>query len=116
MSDEFPLPVPPSRNKNELAVELVSGSFGGAAQVISGQPLDTLKTRAQTAPAGKYKNTLDILKQTVRKEGVLALYKGMVSRVVAPVRRCLRRRGGRQRHGNWGRRARRRGREREKAG
>jgi hypothetical protein len=23
-----------------------------------------------------YKNTLDILKQTVRKEGVLALYKG----------------------------------------
>lgn len=44
MSDEFPLPVPPSRNKNQLAVELVSGSFGGAAQVISGQPLDTLKT------------------------------------------------------------------------
>lgn len=27
-----------------LAIELISGSFGGAAQVISGQPLDTLKT------------------------------------------------------------------------
>lgn len=32
--------------------------------------------RAQIAPKGMYKNTLDILKQTVRKEGVLALYKG----------------------------------------
>jgi len=32
--------------------------------------------RAQIAPRGMYKNTLDILSQTVRKEGVLALYKG----------------------------------------
>ncbi|GMK58714.1 hypothetical protein CspeluHIS016_0601560 [Cutaneotrichosporon spelunceum] len=79
MSDEFPLPEPPSRNSNVYAVELLSGSFGGAAQVIVGQPLDTLKTRAQTAPAGKFKNTWDILRQTVRKEGVLALYKGMMS-------------------------------------
>lgn len=50
--------------------------------------------RAQTAPAGKYKNTLDILKQTVRNEGVLALYKGMVghsgaSSVEAAARRCF---------------------------
>lgn len=32
--------------------------------------------RAQTAPAGKYKNTLDILTKTVKNEGPLALYKG----------------------------------------
>lgn len=44
MSDEFPLPEPPSKSGNVYAVELVSGSFGGAAQVIVGQPLDTLKT------------------------------------------------------------------------
>lgn len=31
--------------------ELVAGSVGGAAQVIVGQPLDTIKTRAQTAPS-----------------------------------------------------------------
>jgi len=30
--------------------ELVAGSVGGAAQVIVGQPLDTIKTRAQIAP------------------------------------------------------------------
>lgn len=31
--------------------ELIAGSFGGAAQVLVGQPLDTIKTRAQIAPS-----------------------------------------------------------------
>lgn len=31
--------------------ELIAGSFGGAAQVLVGQPLDTIKTRAQVAPS-----------------------------------------------------------------
>jgi len=30
--------------------ELISGSVAGAAQVLVGQPLDTIKTRAQIAP------------------------------------------------------------------
>jgi hypothetical protein len=30
--------------------ELSAGGVGGAAQVIVGQPLDTIKTRAQIAP------------------------------------------------------------------
>ena len=30
--------------------ELISGSLAGAAQVLVGQPLDTIKTRAQIAP------------------------------------------------------------------
>ena len=30
--------------------ELIAGSVAGAAQVIVGQPLDTIKTRAQIAP------------------------------------------------------------------
>lgn len=29
--------------------ELIAGSIGGAAQVLVGQPMDTIKTRAQTA-------------------------------------------------------------------
>lgn len=32
--------------------ELIAGSVAGAAQVIVGQPLDTVKTRAQIAPSG----------------------------------------------------------------
>lgn len=72
-------PEPPSKKHNDLAIELVSGSVGGAMQVLVGQPLDTLKTRAQTAPKGKYTGTLDILRQTMKNEGALALYKGMLS-------------------------------------
>lgn len=103
----------------ETANELIAGSFGGAAQVLVGQPLDTVKTRAQIAPSSVHhslthismcqtnlltpfapynrghvcqfhsrfyasilsepasqKGPMDILMQTVRKEGVLALYKG----------------------------------------
>ncbi|KAK0469560.1 mitochondrial carrier [Desarmillaria tabescens] len=57
--------------------ELLAGSVAGAAQVIVGQPLDTVKTRAQIAPSSK--GPMDILIQTVRKEGFFALYKGMAS-------------------------------------
>ncbi|RDX53460.1 mitochondrial carrier [Polyporus arcularius HHB13444] len=62
--------------------ELLAGSVGGAAQVIVGQPLDTIKTRAQTAPTGMFKGPMDILAQTLRKEGFFALYKGMASPLV----------------------------------
>ncbi|KIM86826.1 hypothetical protein PILCRDRAFT_816075 [Piloderma croceum F 1598] len=62
--------------------ELIAGSAGGAAQVLVGQPLDTIKTRAQIAPKGMFKGPMDILKQTVRKEGFFALYKGMASPLV----------------------------------
>ena len=101
--------------------ELISGSFGGAAQVLVGQPLDTIKTRAQIAPSAYHNcipstsfaecfqlegmfvslnliarrtstlfwidqnGPMDILKQTVRKEGFFALYKGtyLLSKVQA---------------------------------
>jgi len=62
--------------------ELIAGSVGGAAQVLVGQPLDTIKTRAQIAPKGMFKGPMDILVQTVRNEGVLALYKGMASPLI----------------------------------
>ncbi|KAF8270172.1 mitochondrial carrier domain-containing protein [Lactarius quietus] len=66
----------------ETTNELIAGSFGGAAQVLVGQPLDTIKTRAQIAPKGMFKGPMDILLQTARKEGLLALYKGMASPLV----------------------------------
>lgn len=34
--------------------ELLAGSVGGAAQVLVGQPLDTIKTRAQVAPSSVF--------------------------------------------------------------
>ncbi|KAF9506302.1 hypothetical protein BS47DRAFT_438348 [Hydnum rufescens UP504] len=65
-----------------LTVELLSGSVGGAAQVLIGQPLDTIKTRAQIAPMGMFRGPMDILVQTLRKEGFFALYKGMASPLI----------------------------------
>ncbi|KAF9650953.1 mitochondrial carrier [Thelephora ganbajun] len=59
--------------------ELIAGSVGGAAQVLVGQPLDTIKTRAQIAPRDMFKGPMDVFIQTVRKEGALGLYKGMLS-------------------------------------
>lgn len=56
--------------------DLIAGSAGGAAQVLVGQPLDTIKTRAQTSPSGMFRGPTDILVQTIRKEGFFALYKG----------------------------------------
>ncbi|KAJ3934763.1 MAG: mitochondrial carrier domain-containing protein [Lentinula lateritia] len=56
--------------------ELIAGSVGGAAQVLVGHPLDTVKTRAQIAPSKRHKGPMDIIAQTVRKEGFFALYKG----------------------------------------
>ncbi|KAF8161585.1 mitochondrial carrier domain-containing protein [Crassisporium funariophilum] len=61
--------------------ELIAGSVGGAAQVLVGQPLDTVKTRAQIAPSS-VKGPMDILSQTLRKEGFFALYKGMASPLI----------------------------------
>ncbi|PFH47373.1 hypothetical protein AMATHDRAFT_198155 [Amanita thiersii Skay4041] len=66
----------------ETINELIAGSFGGAAQVLVGQPLDTVKTRAQIAPKGMFKGPMDILLQTIRKEGFFALYKGMASPLI----------------------------------
>ena len=40
----------------------------------SGQPLDTMRVRAQIAARGQYRNTWDIAVQTVRKEGFFAMF------------------------------------------
>ncbi|KAJ7464035.1 hypothetical protein FB451DRAFT_1403414 [Mycena latifolia] len=59
--------------------ELLAGSVGDAAQVLFGQPLDTVKTRAQIAPKDMFVRVLLIACVTVRKEGFFALYKAMAS-------------------------------------
>lgn len=66
----------PKPRAASTAASLISGSMGGMAQVLVGQPLDTIKTRAQTAMPGQFKGPLDIATQTIKKEGFFALYKG----------------------------------------
>ncbi|ORZ00003.1 mitochondrial carrier domain-containing protein, partial [Lobosporangium transversale] len=60
--------------------DVVAGTVGGWAQVISGHPFDTLKVRLQTQPnPPKYKGAMDCLRMTIKEEGPLGLYKGVTS-------------------------------------
>lgn len=53
------------------------GTAAGVALTIVGHPFDTVKVRIQTTP--RFKSATDVVWQTVRKEGPLALFKGMAS-------------------------------------
>ncbi|KAL8604354.1 hypothetical protein ACOMHN_028117 [Nucella lapillus] len=73
--------------------DFLAGGFGGVCCVVAGHPLDTIKVRLQTMPKplpGQnpiYSGTFDCARQTVVKEGVKGLYKGMGAPVagVAPI-------------------------------
>lgn len=55
----------------KLGQDLIAGTVGGWAQVIVGQPLDTIKVRLQTQPSpAMYKNATDCFRQLVQQEGV----------------------------------------------
>lgn len=57
--------------------EFVAGGFGGAAGIISGYPLDTLRIRQQqNARSG---SAISILRNVVSAEGPSALYRGMAA-------------------------------------
>lgn len=51
-------------------------------QVLVGQPLDTIKTRAQIAPLGMFRGPMDVARKTWTQEGFLAFYKGLLSPLV----------------------------------
>jgi solute carrier family 25 carnitine/acylcarnitine transporter 20/29 len=58
-------------------IDTLSGTAGGWALVLVGHPFDTIKVRLQTSK--QYSGMVDCIKQTVAKEGVRGLYKGMIS-------------------------------------
>ncbi|RKP06716.1 mitochondrial carrier domain-containing protein [Thamnocephalis sphaerospora] len=64
--------------------DTVAGSLAGMAQVVVGQPLDTVKVRLQVedARSAKFRGPLHCIVDTVRQEGFLALYKGMAAPLV----------------------------------
>jgi len=55
--------------------DTVAGFIGGVVSIYVGLPLDTIKVRLQTQ-GYLFRNTLDCAVQTIRKEGILALWKG----------------------------------------
>ncbi len=57
----------------------ISGGFGGICTVLTGHPFDTIKVRLQTTAltGAHYNGMVDCAKQTIKKEGIKGLYKGM---------------------------------------
>ncbi|XP_070271053.1 solute carrier family 25 member 48 isoform X1 [Myotis yumanensis] len=55
--------------------DFAAGWIGGAASVIVGYPLDTVKTRLQAGVG--YGNTLSCIRMVYRKESVFGFFKGM---------------------------------------
>ncbi|EIM92135.1 mitochondrial carrier [Stereum hirsutum FP-91666 SS1] len=62
----------------ENVKSFIAGGFGGVAAVLVGHPFDLTKTRLQTASPGVYKGAIDVVKQTVARDGINGLYRGML--------------------------------------
>lgn len=70
---------PEGHSVSELSVPriLFAGGMAGIFNWAVAIPPDVLKSRFQTAPAGKYPNGFrDVLRELIREEGIRSLYKG----------------------------------------
>jgi solute carrier family 25 carnitine/acylcarnitine transporter 20/29 len=57
----------------------MAGGTAGILNWVAALPFDTLKSRLQVAPEGKYKHGIrSVFVELVKKEGVGALYRGFV--------------------------------------
>ncbi|PFH54807.1 hypothetical protein AMATHDRAFT_72571 [Amanita thiersii Skay4041] len=63
---------------SESVKAFIAGGVGGACAVLVGHPFDLTKTRLQTAPAGTYTGSIDVVKKILVRDGVTGLYRGMV--------------------------------------
>ncbi|CAN1356898.1 Mitochondrial carnitine/acylcarnitine carrier-like protein [Linum perenne] len=59
----------------DVAKDLAAGTVGGAAQLVTGHPFDTIKVKLQSQP--RYAGAIDAVKKTIASEGAGGLYKGM---------------------------------------
>ncbi|KAF8002688.1 hypothetical protein HF325_003653 [Metschnikowia pulcherrima] len=74
----------PDFSQSDLQVykDLFGGTMGGIAQVLVGQPFDTVKVRLQSAPDGTYKGAGDVIKRLMANEGLGGFYKGTLTPLI----------------------------------
>ncbi|CAB9510121.1 Mitochondrial basic amino acids transporter [Seminavis robusta] len=65
-----------TKGKSFFAEEAVGGLSAGVVGTVIGFPLDTIKTRMQTASGGH--TITSMARSIVQKEGIFALYRGLV--------------------------------------
>jgi solute carrier family 25 (mitochondrial carnitine/acylcarnitine transporter), member 20/29 len=67
---------------DRTAKELFAGGVAGTAGIIVGLPFDLVKVRVQVQP-GKYKSGMDCFLRSVKKDGFMSLYRGMMAPVLS---------------------------------
>jgi len=66
--------------KMNQSLSILTGASAGATESFVVVPFELVKIRLQDkASAGRYKGMLDVVAQTVRNEGILAMYNGLES-------------------------------------
>lgn len=60
--------------------DIISGTSGGIAQVLVGQPFDITKVRMQTSSGSP--TAIEVIKNLVKNEGLLAFYKGTLAPLI----------------------------------
>ena len=77
-----PATAEPARVEHVWWKHFVAGNMGGIIGLSLAYPLDTVKVRMQTRPAGTYRGIADCLSVMVRQEGFTSLYRGLTSPVI----------------------------------
>lgn len=70
-------------NSESAIKSFISGGVGGACCVLVGHPLDLVKVRMQTGAAASSSSVFGMLSNTMRKEGVRGLYRGVSAPLTA---------------------------------
>lgn len=73
---------PPLEDNAQVVKDLFAGTVGGIAQVLVGQPFDTVKVRLQSSPEGTYSGVGDVIKKLLANEGPKGFYKGTLTPLV----------------------------------
>jgi len=68
----------PDRTQLSIWSTLFAGGMAGICNWLVAIPMDVVKSRLQAAPEGTYTGAIDVLKQLLKNEGPVALYKGCV--------------------------------------
>ena len=71
-----------TQDNTQVYKDLFGGTVGGIAQVLVGQPFDTVKVRLQSAPEGTYSGAVDVVKKLIANEGPMGFYKGTLTPLI----------------------------------
>ncbi|XP_033127440.1 mitochondrial carnitine/acylcarnitine carrier protein-like [Anneissia japonica] len=75
---------PEGKSTSDLGVgrTLLAGGTAGIMNCVYAFPPDTLKSRTQTAPVGKYRNLRHVFISLYKEEGLMSLYKGFSAGII----------------------------------